>query len=179
MSEKQLIKDILTGNTQAFGALVDAYQDMAFTIAYRVCKNRQDAEDITQNAFVKAYKNLHTFRFTSKFSSWFYRIVYNTALTHIQQQKEVNISTEEQRIENYTDLDSTDSALINKDQHLAILDAIHQLPGDEATIITLYYIEEKSIKEIEKITSLSLSNIKIKLYRARKRLAELLENTLK
>ena len=80
MNEKQRVQQVLSGNTSAFGYFVETYQDMAITIAYRICGNKQDAEDLVQDSFVKAYHNLHSFRHESKFSSWFYRIVYNTAL---------------------------------------------------------------------------------------------------
>jgi len=76
MDEKLRIRKVLEGDTSAFGYFVETYQDMAMTIACRVCGNRQDAEDIVQDSFVKAFHNLHTFKADSKFSTWFYRIVY-------------------------------------------------------------------------------------------------------
>ena len=81
MKERVYVEKVLSGNTSAFAYFVNNYQGMAINIAYRICENMQDAEDVVQESFVKAYKNLHTFRLESKFSTWFYRIVFNTAVT--------------------------------------------------------------------------------------------------
>ena len=86
MNETQRVQQVLSGNTSAFGHFVESYQDMAITIAYRICGNMQDAADVVQESFVKAYKNLRSFRADSKFSTWLYRIVYNTAVTSTKSQ---------------------------------------------------------------------------------------------
>lgn len=176
MNEKQLIRKVLKGDTSAFAHFVDTYQDMAITIAYRICGNRQDAEDIVQNAFVKAFHNLHTFRTDSKFSTWFYRIVYNTALTHIGS---VRFNTE---FMDYKQMNTDDSfsdwdtltQIQEAERKEMINQAIEKLPKDEALLLTLYYLEENSVKDIYLITGLTESNIKVKLHRARKRLGEIL-----
>lgn len=176
MEEKQSIRKVLKGDTSAFAYFVDTYQDMAVTIAYRVCGNRQDAEDIVQNAFVKAFHNLHTFRSDSKFSTWFYRIVYNTALTHINNR---NFNTE---FVDYKVVDSDDSysewdtlEKIHEDERKEMINrAMDKMPKDESVLLTLFYLEENSIKDICIITGLTESNVKVKLHRSRKRLAEIL-----
>ncbi|MCE5205346.1 MAG: sigma-70 family RNA polymerase sigma factor [Porphyromonadaceae bacterium] len=81
MNENQRVQQVLSGNTSAFAYFVEAYQDMAITIAYRICGNMQDAEDVVQESYVKAFRNLRSFRSDSKFSTWLYRIVYNTAIS--------------------------------------------------------------------------------------------------
>src|SRR5574344_2092039 len=86
MNEKLCVQQVLSGNTSAFSYFVEAYQDMAITIAHRICGNVQDAEDVVQESFVKAFRNLRSFRSDSKFSTWLYRIVYNTAITHTKTQ---------------------------------------------------------------------------------------------
>lgn len=180
MDEKQLIRKVLKGDTSAFAHFVDTYQDMSITIAYRICGNRQDAEDIVQNAFVKAFHNLHTFRTDSKFSTWFYRIVYNTALTHIGN---VRFNTE---FVDYKQMNSDDSfsdwdtlAQIHETERKEMIDqAMERLPKDEALLLTLYYLEENSIKDICLITGLTESNIKVKLHRSRKRLGEILSSKM-
>lgn len=175
MNEKQLINKILKGNINSFEYFVDTYQDMAVTIAYRVCRNKCDAEDIVQNAFVKAFHNLHTFQNTSKFSTWFYRIVYNTAITHLRNSHDYivddldNINT----INKHSDLDITSQ--IDKKERSELLDgAMRLLPHDERVILTLFYLEENSIKDITMITGLSDTNVRVKLHRARKKLGEIL-----
>ena len=173
MNEKQRIERVLKGDTSAFGYFVDTYQNMAITIAYRICNNMQDAEDIVQNAFVQAYHNLRTFRADSKFSTWFYRIVYNTAISHINTSI---FSTElvdyNQGAESsFSDFDTLDQ-IEAKEKSTLIQETMEKIPPDESLLLTLFYLEENSIKEIVQITGLSEANVKVKLHRARKRFGE-------
>lgn len=176
MDEKLLIRKVLKGDTSSFSYFVDTYQDMAVTIAYRICGNREDAEDIVQNSYVKAFHNLHTFRTDSKFSTWFYRIVYNTALSHI---KSVRLNTESvgyEKIQN-EDVEQDWNPLLEleeKDRRKLIDRVLSEMSRDESLILTLYYLEENSIKDISVITSYSEANVKVKLFRARKSFAALL-----
>lgn len=176
MNEKQLIGKILKGDTSAFGYFVDTYQDMAVTIAFRICRNRQDAEDVVQEAFVKAFHNLHAFKNSSKFSTWFYRIVYNTALTLVRSSQYNTELVDYQQIDindSFSDMDT--AAQINENERSRLLGmAMRKLPPDESAILTLFYMEDHPIKEIVKITGLSESNVKVKLHRGRKRLSEIL-----
>lgn len=180
MNEKQLIDRVIGGDTSAFGYFVDQYQDLAVTIAFRLCRNRQDAEDIVQNAFVKAFHNLHTFRATSKFSTWFYRIVYNTAITEVRSRKmtyDVDNMQLTETSDTFVDWDAIQS--IERQEREAMLEsAMQKMPPDESLLLSLYYLEENSVKEIADIVGLTDSNIKVKLHRARKRLAALLEPVL-
>jgi len=176
MDEKQLIRKVQKGDTSAFAYFVDTYQDMAITIAYRICENRQDAEDIVQNAFVKAFHNLHTFRSDSKFSTWFYRIVYNTALTHISSSG-FNTQYEDYKVvdsdSSYSDWDTLEQ--IHEHERKEIINqTMEKMPKDESLLLSLYYLEENSVKDICLITGLTESNVKVKLHRARKRFAEIL-----
>lgn len=180
VDEKLLIKRILKGDNASFSYFVDTYQDMAVTIAYRICGNRQDAEDVVQNSFVKAYHNLHTFKVQSKFSTWFYRIVYNTALTHIGSSLFKNESTDYTQIENneyYSEWDTLEQIDLN-DRKTIINDALLKLPTDENIVLTLFYLEDNSIKDIASIINLTENNVKVKLHRARKHLAEILKPML-
>lgn len=177
MDEKQLIKQVLEGDSSSFSYFVDTYQDMAMTIAFRLLRNRQDAEDVVQNAFVKAYYNLHTYRSTSKFSTWFYQIVYNTAITaynKIKGLQEVH-DVENKVIEPLLSRSNPADSMEEQEQKEKVERAIEQLPKSEAIIVSLYYIEEYSVKEIAEIMSLNKSNVKIKLFRARKLLEDLLK----
>jgi len=176
MDEKLQIRKVLKGDTSAFGYFVDTYQDMAITIAYRVCGNKQDAEDIVQNAFVKAFHNLHTFKSDSKFSTWFYRIVYNTALTEIRASVHNTEFVDYKVMEtsSYTDMD-TMAQIEDKERKEMVNDALDKLPKDEGVMLTLFYLEDNSVKDIALITNLTESNVKVKLHRARKRFAEIIE----
>jgi RNA polymerase sigma-70 factor (ECF subfamily) len=179
--EKQIVDKVLKGDSSSFGYFVDTYQDMALTIAYRVCNNMQDAEDIVQNAFVKAFHNLHTFRQTSKFSTWFYRIVYNTAITESRTtifQTQLMDYQASDADSSFSDMDTLD--MIEEKERMDIVGrAMEKLPKDESLLLTLFYLEENSIKDIFLITGLSEANIRVKLHRARNRLKEILSSMTK
>lgn len=173
--EKQLIESVLKGETSSFGYFVSTYQDMALTVAYRICRNRQEAEDIVQESFVRAFHNLHTFRFTSKFSTWFYRIVYNTAISQMQA---VFYNTEFTEYEQaaaqnlYSDTDAV-AAMEGIERTEIINNILDKMPSEESLILTLFYLEENSVKEVAQILSITDANVKVRLHRGRKRFAEL------
>lgn len=180
MDERQQIRKVLRGDTSAFGYFVDAYQDMAITIAYRVCNNLQDAEDIVQNAFVKAFHNIHTFRSDSKFSTWLYRIVYNTALTHISNSAFNTEFVDYRQVDmdsSYSDWDILEQIQVQERKDV-INKSMEKMPKDEGLLLTLYYLEENPIKDICLITGLTESNVKVKLHRARKRFATILKASM-
>jgi RNA polymerase sigma-70 factor (ECF subfamily) len=177
LNEKQIIKQVLKGDSSSFGFFVDQYQDMALTIAFRILKNRQEAEDVVQNAFVKAYYNMHTYSSKSKFSTWFYRIVYNTAITTFNKIKKRG---EADYIENLTEdsqkivFESNENSELQERKE-SVNKAVERLPKNEAIVVTLYYLEEYSVSEIAEIMTLTKSNVKIILFRARKKLHDILK----
>lgn len=177
MNEKQLIKQVLKGDSSSFGYFVDTYQDMAMTIAFRLLRNQQDAEDVVQNAFVKAYHNMHTYRSSSKFSTWFYRIVYNTAITAYNKIKNrsEDYDIDRREIDPIRSESNAVESMEQQEQKERVEEALRKLPESEAIVVSFYYLEEYSIKEISEIMSLTKSNVKIKLFRARKKLKELLK----
>jgi len=179
MDEKLQIRKVLKGDTSAFGYFVDTYQDMAITIAYRICGNRQDSEDIVQEAFVKAFHNLHSFRADSKFSTWFYRIVYNTAATQMRNVTYNAEIVDYKQIDTdyYSDFD-TMVQIEERERSAIINNALDKMPGEESALLTLYYLEDNSVKEIAKITGLTDTNVKVKLHRARKHFAEMLDTSI-
>lgn len=176
MNEELRIKEILAGNTSAFETIVDKYQNMAMTIAYRICNNLQDAEDVVQESFVKAFRNLHTFKLNSKFSTWFYRIVYNTSISHIR--SSIWINNNEVDLSEASKIPETDNVIdINKLEQKKIVDnVLNSIPKGDSLILTLYYLDDESVKDIAKIVGLTESNVKIKLFRARKTFKEKLQS---
>ena len=174
MTEKQRVQQTLSGNTSAFGYFVETYQDMAITIAYRICGNVQDAEDVVQESFVKAYRNLHTFRADSKFSTWLYRIVYNAAVTHTK--TKMWVSDREMDMENAAHLSENELEIRIEEveRKEMVADILEKMPKGDALLLTLYYMEDNPVKEIAKITGLNETNVKVKLFRARKMFRELL-----
>ncbi len=170
MKEKEQINEILKGNEHAFNYFIDTYQNSAFNLAYQICQNRQDAEDIVQDAFVKAYFRLNTFRGDSKFSSWLYRIVYNMAISHCRKTLITTVNLKDIITNHYYE-DNTEQ-IEKKEQIEIIYKTFIALSHNDKCILTLFYIEEVPVKDISKIMRLSESNIKIRLHRARKKLSE-------
>ncbi len=164
------IDKVKNGDSASYAFLVDRYQNMAYTIALRVMRNVEDAEDAAQESFVKAYQQIHNFEGKSKFSTWLYTIVYRIALTKLEQQRVITLPINEEISDTYThhSLTSQLENLQASEQQTYIKDAIGRLPATEGLLITLFYLNENSVKEIEEITGLSEANIKVKLFRARK-----------
>ena len=174
MNENRRVQQVLSGNTSAFAYFVETYQDMAFTIAHRICGNVQDAEDIVQESFVKVYRNLHAFRGESKFSSWLYRIVYNTAVSFTKVKLWLkDPETEVSAVQAISDFD-TEKQIEDAERTEMVAHVLNQMPKGDALLLTLYYMEDNPVKEIAKITGLNDSNVKVKLFRARKLFKELI-----
>ncbi len=180
MEERDIIALILHGNTNAFASLVEKYQDMAFSIAFKMLRNKEDAEEVVQDAFVKAYKALPSFRGEARFSTWFYRILYHTSVSRYQGQ--FLTSLREETLDYIDEIPEENEELNHMEitERTAIIQAIlRHMPPDEELLLTLYYLEECSINEIVQITGLSESNVKVKLFRARKRFYDLLKKYMK
>lgn len=180
-TDQYLIDRVLNGDTNAFGELVDRYQNFVFTIAIRILKITEEAEEVAQDSFIKAYDSLSAFRGESKFSTWLYRIVYHKSLDRMKMNRRHSTYEINEEITDNS-LDHIENGLefmLSEERSSIIQKCIVQLPEEDAAIITLYYFEEQSVKEIAKVTSLTEDNIKIKLYRSRKKLFSLLEGYIK
>lgn len=175
--DHQIITNIDAGDTQAYAVLVKRYERLVFSLALRMMKNREDAEEVAQDVFVKAYQALDGFKGDAKFSSWLYRITYNRSLDMLARKKRQPAFENTEAIANIN-LDEVENVLDHmerKAQQELIQRAINQLEAEEAFIVTVYYYEEQSVTEIAEMTGLTESNIKIKLYRSRKKLFTLLQ----
>lgn len=177
ITDHQLIEETLGGNTQAFSVLVERYQDFVFTISIRMLRNREEAEEVSQDSFIKAFEALDSYRGESKFSSWLYSIVYRKTLDRIRKN---NNSRTIDLVEEITesDIEHIENALHYiqvKERNKLIKKSIEALPEQDAVLVTLFYFDEMSIKEIAAITNLSEDNVKIRLFRSRKKLFTLLK----
>ncbi|SEI43109.1 RNA polymerase sigma-70 factor, ECF subfamily [Dyadobacter koreensis] len=164
------IDKINEGDSSAYRYLVNRYKDMAFTIALRIMRNTEDAEEVAQDGFVKAYQQIHRFEGKSKFSTWLYTIIYRTAITKLNRRGVLLFSVDENLTDHFT-YDETApqiEAMHAQEQTKLIKNAIIRLPEIDGLLITLFYLNENTVKEIEEITGLTASNIKVKLFRARK-----------
>ncbi len=172
------IERVLKGDTQYFSHLVDKYKDIVYSIAFKVLRNREDAEEMAQESFIKAYKSLNTFRGTAKFSTWLYRITYNNCISEVRKKKLKYVSTDDIQISDEPEEMNFDG-IPEENRAKYVKAALDKLPEDEYTLILLYYFEDKSVEEIGDIMKLSESNIKVKLFRARKKLNLILNEMLK
>lgn len=178
IDDKIYIQQVLGGETSSFTHLVNKYKDMVFTVCFRITRQREDAEDVAQVVFLKAFKNLHAFKGTSKFSTWLYTIAYRSAISK-SQIKKIKTVDDDFHIEIATDESFPQlEELKDQEQQLYVQKAIESLPEIDGVIITLFYIDESSIQEIVEITGLSEANVKIKLHRSRKQLKINLERLL-
>ncbi len=175
------INQVLRGNVNAFSFLVNKHKRMAYTLALKLVQIPEDAEEIAQDAFVKAYQSLKDFKGESKFTTWLYKIIYHTSISRLRKKQKDIISIDDDQNGNF-DVRETDHFLTQltiEEQNTLVRTAIDRLLDEERALITLYYMNECSIKEITSITGDGESNVKIKLFRARKKLWEMLKYRFK
>jgi len=165
------IQKVLDGDSAAYSHLVAEYKDMVYTLAFSILKQETEAEDAAQESFIKAYQKLRSFKKDAKFSTWLYTITYRTAVYNLRRRKQMSELPSEEVIGSDTSINQI-AQLTQKEQQHYIRNAIKSLPETEGALITLYYLEENTVEEISEITGLSKSNVKVKLFRARKKLKE-------
>ncbi len=178
--DTELICQVLAGNQSAYTDLVKRHQRYVFTLALRFAKNREDAQEIAQDSFVKAYKSLAGFRQQSRFTTWLYTIVYTTSMTFLRRKKLETHSLDDDavfiRVNNQED--AKQNLAEQKSQSYYINLAISKLLPDDAAILTLFYQGEQSLEEIAAVVKMETNTVKVKLHRARQRLKEKLEQLL-
>lgn len=179
--DKYYIERVLRGDINSFSYLVDKHKGMVYSISLRMLKNAEDAEELAQDTFVKAFSSLKDFKFESKFSTWLYRINYNSAISKLRK-KQIETLDVDDVVLSDREVVSTYNAINEvkrNEQKKYINEAIDNLKEDDAFLITMYYLNENTIEEICEITGLTLSNVKVKLFRARKRFYDELKVILK
>src|SRR5690349_23026416 len=177
-TDNEIITRVLRGEHQVYSDLVTRYQNFVFTLALRYTPGREDAEEIAQDVFIKAYKALKDFRGDSKFSTWLYSIVNSTAITFLRKKKlDVRSLDHEHVYEQAESKDSGTSAnqVEVKSKVEMVSKAIQLLSPDDAKLITLFYKAEQSLDEIAQIMNMEANTVKVKLHRARTRLKEKME----
>lgn len=182
LTDTELLDKILDGDQPAYAELIRRYQRFVFTLTLRFAKSREDAEEIAQDCFIKAYRSLHSFKRTSKFSTWMYSIIYTTSITFLRKKRLDTFSIDDDKsqahIESRIFEFDADRAMV-KSRAVYIRKAIEMLLPDDAAIITLFYFNEQSLDETAKAMQLEPNTAKVKLHRARHRLKEKLELLLK
>lgn len=178
LSDNEVINQVLQGDQQAYALLVDRYKQYVFTLVLRIVKSREDAEELSQDVFIKAYRYLADFRGASKFSTWLYTIVNNTCISFLRKNRQVLQSLDDEKVFASADnLDSGISAnLVEQKSKLAMVnEAIGRLSPDDAEILTLFYKAEQSLEETAQVLGIAVNAAKVRLHRARTRLKEKME----
>ncbi|MDD7885231.1 RNA polymerase sigma factor [Flavivirga sp. 57AJ16] len=179
-NDQHYINLIIDGDTNAFEVLVERYKNLVFTLTLRMLKNREEAEEVAQDTFIKAYKSLNKFKGDSKFSTWIYKIAYNTSLDRLKKNKKYfnDVAIDEFTEHQVKMIDDALDHLEHKEREQSIQECITLLPNDDSFLLTLYYYEDQSLEEISKTMDLTPNNVKVKLFRSRKKLATILRKRL-
>jgi RNA polymerase sigma factor (sigma-70 family) len=178
LSDQEIIDSVRKGNDSDYSIIVNRYKNKAFSMLKRMLKNEFDAEEVLQDCFLKAYKSLSAFKGDAKFSTWFYRIVYNTALTKLSSQKR-KVESEMTSVEDHFNLESSynSNEIEKKDMNEFIHELIDKLPERYSAIVTMFYLNEMSVDEISEVMGITSSNVKVMLYRSRNALRDLILNS--
>lgn len=181
MSDQDYIQQIRKGDSEAFAHLVSRYKAPAYSIALRILKNPGDAEEVVQEAFVKSFQAISRFRGDSKFSTWLYRIVYNTSISEIRRSRKNDLPVEKADNESpdFIEMGDVLSRISREESRACIQKALDNLDETDFTILTLFYYEDKSLKEISQIMDIKYNYLKVKLQRARSKLHRELKTMMK
>ena len=177
--DKVYIEQVLGGKISAFGFIVDRHRDKAYNLAFRICGNIEDAEEIAQDSFLKAFRSLTSFKMKSTFSTWLYRIVYNTAISHIRLRKKGLLSIEDFPADASEFMgENVSEEQAEKDYRNALVNfALQKINEEERGLISLFYYDELTTDEIAGITGLTKQNVKVRLFRARQKMLGVIEKT--
>ena len=175
--EAHIIKEILNGNTEQYEYFLDRYGQQVFVLVDRIVSCQEDAEELTQDVFLKAFQQLSSFKAESSFSTWIYRIATNVAISAVRKKRNDVLRLDDSVFANLSDT-QVDEALEDEseEQMERLQQAMNQLEADERALITLYYLEEKPLVEVAFILGMTEGNAKVKLHRIRKKLYVLIKN---
>jgi RNA polymerase sigma factor, sigma-70 family len=174
------IDAVKNGNVQAFSFLVEKYQKMVYTLALKLMKKPEEAEEMAQDTFIKAFHKIDSYEGKSKFSTWLYSITYNACISELRKRRIEFKSLDDRQVSDQDEQRMYDYYKENRkeDQEKYLALAMEKLPEDDQVLVTLYYYENQSMDEISLITGLTVSNIKVKIHRARKRMQVMLYEML-
>lgn len=171
--EIHYIERIKEGETELFSVFLDRYSRPLYSLMVQIVGCPEDTEELLQDVFLKAFRNLNNYKAESSFSTWIYRIAYNVAVSATRKKKQEFLCMEESMINNVPDekVEAIIGGATDDEEKLMLLSkAIDLLDVEERTLITLFYYEAKSLEEVSKIMEISVNNAKVKLHRTRKKL---------
>lgn len=177
-ADQNTIDKVLLGDSQAFAALIDRYKYMVFTLALKIVKNREDAEEVAQDVFINVFKALKNYKGDAKFSTWLYKIAYYKSLDYVKKNKRKpeTLPLDISGVYHLAALNEALEYMEDSERVAMIRNALDQLPEGDSVLITLHYYEAMSLEEIAGIMGISKNTAKVRLFRGRKRLAEILKN---
>lgn len=173
--ENSLIDRIIAGEQQLYAELINRYKGYAFTIALKILQNRPEAEEAAQDAFIKAFQSLVKFNREAKFSTWLYRIAFNTAISYKRKSKNIFQSIEDVHAGQHQE---GEGKVEHDDKKRFIEQALSRLSDADRLAVNLFYLQEFSLEEIADITGMQANTVKVRVHRARQRLAEELKSIL-
>ena len=176
-SDQEVIEKILKGDSVSFRHLVDKYQNFVFTLILRILNNEAEAEEAAQDTFIKCYQAMKNFSGKSKFSTWLYRIAFNTSISYKRKHR-IEVSGLDDHTYKISSGISSTQIMERKEQKHFIKSAMSRLTPADASVITLFYNKDLTLDEISEVTGLKTNAIKVRLFRARKKLAVELKSIL-
>lgn len=184
-TDRDIIEQVRAGNTRRYALLVDRHKDRALTVATRLTGDREEAEELVQDAFLRAFKNLDQFRGDAMFGTWFYRIVYNLCMTRVTRRHgrpETFDLDDGAMLENLLvdqDEPSIHERMESEELREMISNEVDKLPERFRSVVLLFYIQEMSYEEMVSVLSVPVGTVKTNLFRARNLLKERVLGRLK
>ena len=175
LSDQEIVDSVKKGNHSDYAILIDRYKNKAFSMLARMLKDKMEAEEVLQDSFLKAFKGLNNFKGEAKFSTWFYKIVYNSALSRLSTQKR-KTESEMTSIDDHFDLESDSNYNVTEREDLTLFinEMVNKLPPNYASVISMFYIEGMSCEEISKVLETTENNVKVMLHRSRNALKDIM-----
>jgi RNA polymerase sigma factor (sigma-70 family) len=177
LNDQHYIHLIIEGDSNAFAVLVDRYKNMVFSLALKMVRNREEAEEVAQDTFIKIFKSITQFKGDSKFSTWIYKVTYNTCLDRIKKNNrfQTTVPIDDFSENQIKTMETVLDAIDERERNKMIQECIQLLPNEDAFLLTLFYFEEQTLEEISKVIDSNVNNVKVKLFRSRKKLATILK----
>lgn len=176
---REILNGVIGGRTAAFNRIILGYEKQVFSLSLRLLRHREEAEEASQDAFVKAFQQIKSFKGNSRFSTWLYRITFNICMNRLRKNKKDPALAfgDSQHLETEANTD-TSGILKNNERKFYLKKAIDRLNEEEQLYIALFYQHERSLSEIEEITGIKESTLKVKIFRCRQKLEEHLQTIL-
>jgi RNA polymerase sigma-70 factor (ECF subfamily) len=171
IDDRTLVAQTLAGQAQAFATLVERYDRAVYHLAYRTLRDQEEARDVAQEAFFKAYRSLRTFKPEAKFSTWLFAIAYHACCDRLGRRKRYSNEELPERADSSA---GPESQAIANDEALRLRAAIARLPEKYRTVITLYHLQGRQYEEIAQVLGMPMGTVKTHLFRAKEQLRRIL-----